>query len=469
MNNPRRCRNSGAGFPRVPFGMTTPAPHSRTAASDPGTPVNVLLVGGGGREHALAAAICRSPRLGKLFVTHPENPGLAALGTPVGVPVSGSEIYRLEQVCDRERIGLVVVGPEGPLAEGFADRLATPDRLVFGPRRDGALLESDKAWCKGLLREASVPTAEGREFTDSESALAYASTRSEPPVIKASGLAAGKGVFVPETIKEASDAIRLIMDKRAFGDAGKKILIEERLTGREVSVLAITDGRSILVLPPCQDHKRLLDMDLGPNTGGMGAFCPSDAIDEATMARIEREVLVPTVDALKRDGIDYRGVLYAGLMLTHAGPKVLEFNVRFGDPECQALMVRLRSDAIELMQAACTRTLDKIAVAWDPRHSVCVVLASEGYPARPCTGAPIEGIEDAEAVEGVTVFHAGTAQQPNGEIVTAGGRVLNIVALGDTLAEARERAYTAAGRIRFDGMQVRSDIAAEQATAPSRR
>ena len=208
--------------------MTTPEAASSTAAANAAAPVNVLLVGGGGREHALAAAISRSPRLAKLFITHPENPGLAALGTPVGVPVSGAEMYRLEQVCDRERIGLVVVGPEGPLAEGYADKLATPDRLVFGPRKDGALLESDKAWCKTLLREASVPTAEGREFTDSENALAYATSRAEPPVIKASGLAAGKGVFVPESIKEASDAIRLIMDERAFGDAGKKILGRKR-------------------------------------------------------------------------------------------------------------------------------------------------------------------------------------------------------------------------------------------------
>ncbi|MFG0241647.1 MAG: phosphoribosylamine--glycine ligase [Phycisphaerales bacterium JB054] len=446
---------------------TTDAAQPNNHASDP-APINVLLIGGGGREHALAAAICRSPRLGKLWVTHPENPGLAALGTPVDVPVSASAMYRLEQLCDRERIGLVVIGPEGPLAEGYADKLASPERLVFGPRQAGAMLESDKAWCKTLLREASVPTAEGREFTDSGTALRYVMSRTEPPVIKASGLAAGKGVFVPESTKEASDAIRLIMDERAFGDAGKKVIVEERLQGREVSVLAITDGRSILVLPPCQDHKRLLDDDRGPNTGGMGAYCPSDAIDEATMARIEREVLVPTVDALKRDGIDYRGVLYAGLMLTHAGPKVLEFNVRFGDPECQALMVRLRSDAIELMLAACTRTLDKVDVEWDPRPAVCIVLASDGYPAKPRKGTPIHGIDEAEAMDDVTVFHAGTARNADGEIVTAGGRVLNVVALGDTLASARDRAYEAVRRIRFEGMQVRSDIAGQTIAAPHR-
>lgn len=437
-------------------------PHAARAtepAQHPAQPLNVLLIGGGGREHALAAAIARSPRLGTLFTTHPGNPGLAALAKPIDVPASAREIYRLVQFCDRERIGLVVVGPEGPLAEGFGDALAAPGRLVFGPGREGARLEADKAWCKALLREASVPTAEGREFTDPEAALHYVTSRNQPPVVKASGLAAGKGVFVPGSIREAADAVRAIMHDRAFGEAGAKVVIEERLSGREVSVLAISDGRSILVLPPCQDHKRLLDGDAGPNTGGMGAFCPSDAIDAATMDRIEREILVPTVDALKRDGIDFRGVLYAGLMLTHGGPKVLEYNVRFGDPECQALMVRLRSDVLELMQAACLRRLDRIEVEWDPRPSVCVVLAGEGYPGKPRTGTPIEGVEEAEAMEDVRVFHAGTARDREGRLVTAGGRVLSVVALGETVAAARDRAYEAARRIRFEGRQMRTDIA----------
>jgi phosphoribosylamine--glycine ligase len=427
--------------------------------------INILLVGGGGREHALAAAMARSPRLGQLFVTHPENPGLAALGTAVDVPVSARAIYRLEQFCDHHRVGLVVVGPEGPLAEGFADKLATPDRLVFGPCQAGARLEADKAWCKTLLREAMVPTAEGREFRDAEAALTYTASRSEPPVVKASGLAGGKGVFVPGTTAEACDAVRQIMVERIFGDAGKTVIIEERLSGREVSVLAITDGRNILLLPPCQDHKRLLDGDRGPNTGGMGAFCPSDAIDADTMARIERDILVPTVDALKRDGIDYRGVLYAGLMLTPAGPKVLEYNVRFGDPECQPLMVRLRSDVVELMLAACMRRLDEIEVEWDPRPAVCIVLASEGYPSSPRKGMPIEGIEAAGAIEGVTVFHAGTARDKEGRLVTAGGRVLDVVAQGNTMAEAREIAYAACAKIHFAGRQLRTDIAKEVALA----
>ena len=426
-------------------------------------PINVLLVGGGGREHALAAAIARSPKLGVLYATHTANPGIAALAKPVDVPVSAKEMYRLEQFCDHHRIGLVVIGPEAPLAEGFADKLATPKRLVFGPVKAGAMLEADKAWCKQLLREAMVATAEGREFTDPDAAISYAASRPEPPVVKASGLAAGKGVYVPATTGEACDAIREIMVDRAFGDSGSKVIIEERLSGREVSVLALTDGRNILVLPPCQDHKRLLDGDKGPNTGGMGAFCPSDAIDEATMARIERDILVPTVDALKRDGIDYRGVLYAGLMLTPGGPKVLEYNVRFGDPECQPLMVRLRSDIIELMLATCRRQLDRIDVEWDPRPAVCLVLASDGYPASPRKGDVITGLEDAESMEGVTVFHAGTARDDQGRIVTAGGRVLSIVAQADSMAAARALAYQAAAKIHFAGMQFRTDIAREVA------
>jgi phosphoribosylamine--glycine ligase len=422
--------------------------------------INVLLVGGGGREHALAAAIARSPRLGTLYTTHPQNPGIAPLATPVDVPVSAKAMYRVEQFCDHKEIGLVVIGPEDPLAEGFADKLTAPHRHVFGPVQAGAMLEADKAWCKNLLREAMVPTADGREFTDADAALAYTASRPEPPVVKASGLAAGKGVFVPASTAEACDAVRKIMVQRIFGDAGRKVIIEERLTGREVSVLAITDGRNILILPPCQDHKRLRDGDIGPNTGGMGAFCPSDAIDPATMSRIERDILVPTVDALKREGIDYRGVLYAGLMLTPGGPKVLEYNVRFGDPECQPLMTRLRSDILELMLGACTRTLDQVEVEWDPRPAVCVVLASDGYPENPRKGVPITGIEEAEALDDVTVFHAGTTRDAQGSIVTAGGRVLSVVAQGNTMADARTLAYRACAMIHFEGAQFRRDIAA---------
>lgn len=505
--------------------------------------VNVLLIGGGGREHAIAVKLHQSRRLGELWVTHPENPGLSRLGRPVDVPVHIREIYRLVQFCEKKQIGLVVIGPEEPLAEGYADKLAAPGRYVFGPTKDGAQIEADKAWAKQLLRAASVPTADGRVFTDPEAARqfvesrvhdddvismlflkagaireparrrqaidalvrigvaslakqgitnaditivrdtglsrtvtgeaaalladaqsvarAWQAKRADLPVIKASGLARGKGVVVPSSIAEAMEAIDDIMVRKIFGDAGRQCLIEEKLEGPEVSVLAITDGRNILVLPPCQDHKRLKDNDEGPNTGGMGAVCPSSSIDEKTMAIIESEILVPTVDALKREGIDYKGVLFAGLMLTPAGPKVLEFNCRFGDPECQTLMTRLKSDIIELMLATCKGELDQIEVEWEERASCCVVVAAEGYPDKPKTGVVIEGIDGAMKVAGVTVYHAGTKRDLDSQIVTAGGRVLGVTALGDGVKLARERAYEAVGKIKFPGMQVRRDIGAQ--------
>jgi phosphoribosylamine--glycine ligase len=420
--------------------------------------INVLLIGGGGREHALALKLAQSPRLGTLYVTHPENPGLAALGTPVDVPVSIREIYRLQQFIAKKDISLVVIGPEDPLNEGYADKLADEHTMVFGPVRQAAQLEGDKAWAKHMMKAASIPTAEARVFTDHAQAVEYVRSRQQPPVIKAAGLAKGKGVIVPATLDEAVDALGRMMLKREFGDAGLKVVVEEKLAGPEVSVLAIVDGKSLLVLPPCQDHKRLLDGDQGPNTGGMGAFCPTTTLSDATMAQIESQVLVPIIDALRREGIEYRGVLYAGLMLTHSGPKVLEFNTRFGDPECQPLMARLRSDLIDLLVATCNGTLDQIEVAWDARPACCVVLASEGYPDQPKTGVPIMGLEEAAAMPDVQVLHAGTRRAPNGQIVTAGGRVLSVTALGSTMQEARERAYAACDTIVFTGKQFRSDI-----------
>jgi phosphoribosylamine--glycine ligase len=398
---------------------------------------------------------------------------------------------------------LVVIGPEDPLAEGLADKLASETCKVFGPGRAGAQLEADKAWCKQMLRSASIPTGEGRVFTDAESARGYLETRcvDEPlidslltaandyrdpadrrkfiqreldtkpamqkaydkprgdlPVIKATGLAKGKGVVVPASLSEAHAAIEQIMVKRVFGDAGAKVLIEEKLSGPEVSVLAITDGSSILVLPPAQDHKRLLDGDKGPNTGGMGAFCPSTTLDDKLMTRVEREVLVPIVDALKRESIDYKGVLFAGLMLTPAGPKVLEFNCRFGDPECQAIISRLDSDILELMMATCEGRLADVDVRWKNDASCCVVIASEGYPEKPKSGAAITGIDAADRMPGVTVYHAGTKKLPDGTIVTSGGRILGVTALAPTLSQARDRAYEAAAAIGFVGKVMRTDI-----------
>jgi len=467
--------------------------------------LNVLLIGGGAREHALAIAISRSPRLRTLYTTHPSNPGLAALAQPVDVPVSAREFYRLEQFIARQSIDLIVIGPEEPLAEGYADRLRTPTTRVFGHSKDAAQLEANKAWCKQILRSASIPTAEARAFTDPEAArvyfesregddpllaklaeesskfrdpqdrrkfieqkihasrelqTAYAAPRADLPVLKAAGLAKGKGVVLPGSLAEAIAAIDAMMVRQVFGDAGRQVVIEERLTGPEVSVLALTDGRTLLVLPPCQDHKRLGDGDTGPNTGGMGAFCPTATVDEALMSRVEREILVPTLDALRREGISCTGVLYAGLMLTHAGPKVLEYNVRFGDPECQPLMARLRSDIIELMLAACDGKLEDARVEWDPRPACCVVLASAGYPESSTKGVPIHGLDAAAKLSDVTVTHAATRRLSDGTIVTDGGRVLSVTALGDTMADARRKAYQACDLITFKGKVYRTDIAA---------
>lgn len=424
--------------------------------------INVLLIGGGAREHALAEGLSRSPKLGKLFATDTQNPGIAKLAQPVVIPNLKNELYRLVQFCDRQRIDLVVIGPEDPLALGWADTLSKKadgsPRLVFGPGAKGAQLEADKAYAKQMMRAASVPTAEGRVFDQLTHAEEYLRTRDEVFVIKATGLAKGKGVVVPQTNEEGIKAVRDMMEKRVFGDAGKRVLVEEKISGTEVSVLALLDGHNILVLPPCQDHKRLSDGDKGPNTGGMGAFCPAETIDDRTMQLIETDVLVPIADILRRDEIDFKGVLYAGIMLTAAGPKVLEFNVRFGDPECQPLIARLESDLIELLWATASGKLDQVEVRFSKQVAVCVVLAAKGYPQNPEPGAVISGIEDAEQMEGISIFHAGT-KLVDGKIVVSGGRVLSVTALGDTMEHARDRAYSAASKIHFDGMQMRTDIA----------
>lgn len=441
--------------------MTTP-PNS--ACPDK---LNVLLIGTGGREHALARAMSRSPRLGQLWVEPGANPGLTALGKVADVPLDAKQAYRARQFCEAKDIGFVVIGPEDPLAAGFADELSKGKggavRPVLGPSARASRLEGDKAYAKKLMRDASVPTAEGRAFGDYESAKAYLESRSEPHVIKAAGLAKGKGVIVPADEAEGLRALERIMKDREFGDAGARVVIEEMLEGPEVSVLALVDGRNILMLPACRDHKRLGDGDTGPNTGGMGAICPSDPadgllIDEGLLRRVEREVFVPIVDAMKRDDAPFRGVLYAGLMLTPAGPKVLEFNVRFGDPECQPLMARLESDALELFWATATGNLHTVDVKWSDKAAVGVVMAAAGYPESPRKGDEITGIAEAEGMDGVVVDQAGTRLDESGAIVTSGGRVLAVTALGETVAAARTKAYEAARRVRFDGAQMRGDI-----------
>ena len=442
----------------------------------PSTPIcpdrlNVLLIGGGGREHALAWKMRQSPRLGTLWVDSTANAGILAQGRACPEPISHQARFRLSRWCEREEIGLVVIGPEVPLAEGLGDELAGENRLIFGPGKAGARLEADKAWAKEIMRAGSIPTAEGRVFTRPEQAVAYAESREEGCVVKASGLAAGKGVFVCDTPEEAVDAVRRIMGedperlgRGEFGEAGSTIVIEEKLLGQEMSVLALVDGRSIWVLDPCQDHKQVGEGDVGPNTGGMGAYCPTPLATDDVMRQIERDVLVATVDTLRREGIIYQGVLYAGMMLTAGGPKVLEFNCRFGDPECQPIMSRLEGDVLEVLWATAAGGLDGIegGLKADQRTSCCVVLCSEGYPGPITTGHRITGIEAAEACGGpdeeVVVFHAGTTISPDGDLVTNGGRVLGVTALAADLPRARALANEAAEKIEFRGAFFRRDI-----------
>jgi len=421
--------------------------------------VNILLVGGGGREHALAWKMAQSPRLGTLWLTNPENPALAELGQPCPAEIDYHDIWRIQEWCDRENVQLVVIGPEAPLADGLADALHDPpNRYVFGPTKAGAQIESDKAWAKQLMRSSAIPTAEARIFNSHEQALSYLESREEPPVVKASGLAAGKGVIVPDSVEEAMEALDRIMIRREFGEAGNQVIVEEKLTGQEVSVLALVDGRTIYVLEPAQDHKRLNEGDTGPNTGGMGAYCPTPVLDEATLATIEREILVPTIDALRREEIEYRGVLYAGIILTPGGPKVLEFNCRFGDPECQPLMARMKCDLIDVLWSTAVGRLDEVEIDWDERTACCVVMASGGYPGSYPTGVPITGINEAESLGDITVFHAGTRLDKANQLVTGGGRVLGVTALGETMTEAQSLANKTCEAIHFDGAYFRKDI-----------
>jgi phosphoribosylamine---glycine ligase len=417
--------------------------------------MKVLVLGSGGREHAIGAALARSPRRPEILFA-PGNAGVEPLGRRF--PVQATDLPAVRELCGRERPDLVVVGPEDPLCAGVADLLEKDGLKVFGPCRAGARLEGSKIFAKHLMTKHLVPTAPARSFEDPDLARSYLREIDGGVVVKADGLCAGKGVVVADDPGEALAAVEDMMVRRRFGDAGTRILVEERLQGQEASVMAVTDGRTIAVLEPAQDHKRLQDGDRGPNTGGMGAYSPAPVVTPRVMQHVERDVLVPVVHALARERIPYRGVLYAGLMITKGGPRVLEFNCRFGDPEAQAVIPRMRTDLLELMLATVEGRLDECDLEWDPRSAVCVVMASAGYPASPEKGVPIEGIAAAEAMPGVSVFHAGTASE-GGRLVTAGGRVLGVTALGDDLAAARDLAYRAAGEIRFRGAQVRSDIA----------
>lgn len=418
--------------------------------------MKVLVVGNGGREHALAWKIRQSPRVDQVFVA-PGNAGTALDAENVDIPPT--DVARLVAFARNNDIGLTVIGPEAALAAGIVDALQKSGLKVFGPTKAAAELESSKVFCKNLLRHADVPSAEFRVFQSAKAAVTYLKERDEAPlVVKADGLAAGKGVIVCNTRDEALAAVDRIAEQREFGAAGNQLIIEERLHGQEASVLAITDGQTIIAFPACQDHKPAFDGDTGPNTGGMGAYCPTPLITDAMLAKVEEKILVPTVHQMKRSRRPFRGILYAGLMVTNQGIKVLEYNARFGDPECQPLLMRLKSDLVDLLEATADGRLDEVAsLEWDPRPAVCVVMASEGYPGNYASGHPIRGLDEAAKLPDVKVFHAGTATSA-GQIVTNGGRVLGVTALGGSISAAKLQAYTGVKSIRFSGAWCRKDI-----------
>lgn len=504
--------------------------------------MKVLVVGKGGREHALCWKLNQSPKVQMVYCA-PGNAGTARERNTVNVPIEQNDLRGLLQFARKEGIDLTVVGPEEPLTLGIVDLFQREGFRIFGPRKDAAELEGSKVFSKELMRQAGIPTADYRIYGAAPDAERYILTREvmltlrargpslirgsqvcrtalecfeaiermldpremiEPGVqveieergqrrtfataaearefvlsrpiglvVKADGLAAGKGVYVCETLREALDAIDRVMMRRVFGKAGDRVIIEERLDGVETTVLAFTDGRTIAPMELSQDYKRAYDNDEGPNTGGMGAYSPAEnLLTPEQLEMVERDVLVPVVHAMKRGRRPFRGVLYAGLMLTQQGPKVLEFNVRFGDPECQCLLPRLKTDLVDLMMAVCDERLEEIPLEWDPSPTVCVVMAAEGYPGPFDRGRPIHGMDDAEKTPGVRIFHAGTAQRIDpttgreGRLVIDGGRVLNVVGIGPNFAEARDRAYQAARAIRFQGAQYRKDIALRALAPP---
>jgi phosphoribosylamine--glycine ligase len=417
--------------------------------------MKILVVGGGGREHALVWKLKQSSGADRIFCA-PGNAGTAELGE--NVPIPANDLAALARFAKENQIGLTVIGPDDPLAAGIVDLFEAEGLRVFGPSKSAARLESSKIFAKELMRKNKIPTARGAAFSNCEAAFAFVEQARFPLVIKADGLALGKGVIIARDATEARAAVDSMLTQRRFGDAGTRLLIEECLAGSECSLHALVDGRSYCMLATARDHKRAYDGDAGPNTGGMGAFSPADNFDADRQTQFGREVMAPLLKGLNESGVVFRGLLFPGLMITAGGPRVLEFNCRFGDPETQVILPRLKSDLLDLLEATIEGTLDRRTIEWDERAAVTVVLASGGYPEKYDVGKPIHGLELAAGAKDVHVFHAGTRKE-NGTVVTAGGRVLAVTALGETVAAARSHAYEAVAQIGFEGCHYRRDIA----------
>ena len=415
--------------------------------------MNVLVVGGGGREHAIVWALSKSRKVDQLFCA-PGNGGIASLAQCI--PIKATDVEVMVAWAVSHAIDFVVVAPDDPLALGMVDAMEAAGIPAFGPRANAAIIEASKVFSKNLMAKYHIPTAKYNTFTDMEAALAYVKEQGAPIVVKADGLALGKGVIVAQTVAEAEDAVRAMMADKRFGEAGTRLVIEECMTGPEVTVLAFCDGEHVVPMPSSQDHKRAYDGNQGPNTGGMGAISPSPNYTPEVAQRCMKEIFLPTVAALKAEGRPFHGVLYFGLMLTPDGPKVVEYNARFGDPECQAVLSLLESDLLDIMLACREGTLDQLDIRWKDAAACCLVLASGGYPGKYQSGYPISGLE--KAGETAMVFHAGTRVNEDGQVLTSGGRVLGVAATGSTLNDAINGAYSAAKHISFTDMQFRTDI-----------
>jgi len=424
--------------------------------------MKILVVGSGGREHALVWKLAQSPRVKRLYAA-PGNAGIAEQAECV--PVGATDVPALALFAEKEKIDLTVVGPEVPLTLGLVDELHRRGLRAFGASRAAAQIEGSKAFAKALMAKYGIPTAAYQEFSEPEAALAYVRERGAPIVVKADGLAAGKGALVCRTLADAVAAVRLIMEQRAFGEAGNRVVVEECLEGEEASFLAFTDGKTVLPLASCQDHKPIYDNDEGPNTGGMGAYSPAPVVSAAIHRQIMDRIMIPTVRAMAAEGRPYRGVLYAGVMIKDGEAKVLEFNARFGDPEAQPLLLRMDNDLVPVLEAVLDGRLHEVTLQWKEDAAVCVVMASGGYPGTYQKGKAIQGLEEAAKVEGVVIFHAGTARR-GAHLVTDGGRVLGVTGRGRDVREAIARTYEAVRRITWEGAHFRNDIGAKALRYP---